>query len=68
MCYLAALQDLGIAQTNTEKMIEFETAPCPLDTFNSNWAKYPGNNKFDLKPKINIDLKKLCMIGKVENK
>ena len=45
-------------------MTEFETAPCPPDNFHSNWAKYPGNPQFDLKPEINIELQKLYMIGK----
>ena len=43
VCYLAALQNLGITQNYIEEITEFETAPYPPDTFHSNWAKYPGN-------------------------
>ena len=64
VCYLAALQHLGITQNNTEEITEFETAPCPPDTFHSNWAQYPGNTRFDLKPEITIEPQKLYMRGK----
>ena len=33
-CYLSALQNLGITQNYIGEMEEFETAPCPPDTFN----------------------------------
>ena len=33
MCYLAALQNIGITQKNTEEMTEFETEPCPPHKF-----------------------------------
>ena len=52
MCYLAALQHLGITQNNTGKITEFETAPFPPDRFNSNWTQYPGNSRFDPKMKL----------------
>ena len=45
-------------------MKEFETAPCPPDTFHLNWSKYPGNTQFELKPEINIAINKLYMRGK----
>ena len=61
MCYLAALQNIGIAQKNTEQITKFETAPCPPDTFYSNWAQYPGNSRFDLKNDITFELQKLYM-------
>ena len=61
MCYLSALKNLGITQNYIEEITEFETAPCPPDTFNSNWAKYPGNNQFDLKPEITMELQNLYM-------
>ena len=67
-CYLAALQNLGIAHNNTEEIPEFETAPCPPDILNSGWAQYPGNTRFDLKPEIAIELQKLYMRGKGGNK
>ena len=60
-CYLAALQNLGITSKNTEEITEFETTPCPLDTYRSNWAQYPGTTRFDLKPDITIELQKLYM-------
>ena len=59
--YLSALQHLGITQNNTEQITEFETAPCPPDTFHSNWAQYPGNSRFDLKTEIAFELQKLYM-------
>ena len=49
-------------------MTEFETAPCPPDTFHSNWGKYTGNTQFDLKPEINIQQQKLYMKGNGKNK
>ena len=33
VCYLSALQHLGITQNNTEEINEFETAPYSPDTF-----------------------------------
>ena len=62
--YLAALQNLGIIQNNTEEITEFETSPCPPDTSNSIWAQFPGNTRFDLKPKIAIELQNLYTRGK----
>ena len=44
--------------------MEFETTPCPPDNFHSNWAQYIGNNRFDLKPEINIELQTLYTRGK----
>ena len=64
MCYLAALQNIGITQNNTEEITEFETAPCPPDTFHSNWAQYLRNTRFELNPEIIIELQKLYMRGK----
>ena len=59
VCYLAALQNLEITINNTEEIKEFETVLYPPDTFHSNWSKYPGNTRFDLKPEINIELQNL---------
>ena len=36
VCYLEALQHLGITKNNTEQINKFETAPCPPGTFHSN--------------------------------
>ena len=63
--YLEILQKMGIAQNNPAKKIDFETAPCPSDTFISNLARYPGNTRFDLKAEIKIELQNLYMDGKV---
>ena len=63
MCYLAALKNLGMTQNDIEEITEFETATCHPDTFNSNWAKYPGNTRFDLKPEITTEIQKLYMRG-----
>ena len=54
-CYLAALKNLGISQNNTEQITEFDTTPCPPDTFYSNWAQYIGSTRFDRNPKITIE-------------
>ena len=62
-CYLAALQHIVITQNNTEEITEYRISPCPPDTFNSNWSKYPGNALFDLKHEINIELQKLYIRG-----
>ena len=62
--YLAALQNIGITLNNTEEISLFETAPCPLDIFNSNWAQNPWNTQFDLKTEITKKLQKLYMRGK----
>ena len=59
--YLEAIQNTGITQKNPEEMIEFETAPCPPDTFHSNWAQYPGNYQFELKPEVTNEIQKLYM-------
>ena len=56
VCYLAALKNIGITKNNTEEITEFETSPCPTDTFHSNWEQYTGNTQIDLKPEINIEL------------
>ena len=65
--YLAALQHLVIAQNTPMKNSYFDTAPCPSDTFHSNWAQYPGNTRFDLKAEIKIELQNLYMAGKGNN-
>ena len=62
--YLAALKNVGITQNYIEEIPEYETASFPPDTFNSNWEKYPGNTRFDLKPWINTEIQKLYMRGK----
>ena len=54
--YLAALQHLGIAQNTPAQISDFETAPCPSDTFHSNWARCPGNTRFDLKAETEIEI------------
>ena len=66
MCYLRALQNIGITKNNTEEITEFGTAPCPQDIFHSNWTQYPGNTQFDLKPEITIELQKLYTREKIK--
>ena len=63
-CYLAALQNLGITQKNTEEITEIDTAPCRPDNFHSNWSQYPGTTRFELKPEIDIEIQKIYMRGK----
>ena len=58
-CCLAALKNIVITQNNTEEITEFETTPCPPDTFNLNWEQYSGNKPFDLKPATTNELQKL---------
>ena len=53
---------------NTEEITEFDTASCPPDTFHLNWEEYPRNNWFYLKPEITIDLQKLYMRAKGNEK
>ena len=53
-CYLAALNNLGFIKTIVD-ITEFETTPCPPDTFYSNWAQYLGSTRFDRNPKITIE-------------
>ena len=62
----SSTKKIGIKQNNTEEITESETSPCPPDTFHSNWAKYPGNTRFDLKTDITIALQSLYMRGKGE--
>ena len=59
--YLVALQHTGIAQNTPPQTSDFETAPCPSDTYHSNWAQYPGNTSSDLKAEIVIELQNLYM-------
>ena len=55
-----------MTQNINEEIVEFETAPCPPDNFNSNQSKYPGSTRYDLKSEITIELQKLYMRGKGE--
>ena len=66
VCYLAALQNIGTTQKNTEEITEFDTAPCPPDNFHPNWSQYPGDTRFELKPEITIDMQKLYIRGRGE--
>ena len=59
------MQKLRITQNTPALISDFETAPCTSDTFNSNWARYPGKTRFDLKAEIAIELQNLYMAGKV---
>ena len=52
--YLAALEKIEISQNTPAQISDFETAPCSSDTFHSNWARYPGNTRFDLRAEIKI--------------
>ena len=66
MCYLVALQNLGITKNNTEEITEFETESSPTDTFHSNCGIYYGNTRYDQKTNITIDLQKLYVREKGE--
>ena len=62
--YLAALKQLGIAHNTPAQISCFESTPCTSGKFHSNWERYPGNNIFDLKAEITIELQNLYMAGK----
>ena len=62
--YLAALNQMGLSHNTPAQISDFDTALWPSDTFHSNWARSPGNTRFDLKAKITIELQNLYMSGK----
>ena len=62
--YTAALQKMGISQNTPVQISYFKTAPCSPDMFHSNWVWYTGNNRFDLKAEIAIELQNLYMCGR----
>ena len=66
--YSAALQQMGIAQNTPAHISDFDTAPCPSDTFNGNWVIYPGKTRFYLSTDIMRDLQKLYILVKGKKK
>ena len=66
--YSAALQQMGIAQNTPAHISDFDTAPCPSDTFNRNWVIYPGKTRFYLSTDIMRDLQKLYILVKGKKK